>query len=202
MDLGTNICITQDCELSVTIKKKQLCNKHYLQVQRHGYTFKTNREIRKIVPRKDYAEVVLTKGKVALIDLSDVDAVQKHQWYFSSGYAITNTPNNGRLYLHRFLLQPSNKQLVDHINRDKLDNRKNNLRICKSSDNNHNRALNNPNGFRGITWNKRKHKWASQISIGNKNKGLGYFTSKLDAARAYDEKALELYGRYARLNNA
>jgi len=200
MDLGK--CKTIDCKSDITIKCKKLCNRHYLQIQRQGYTFKTNRELRKIIVKKYHAEVVLTKGKVALIDLSDVDTVQKHQWYFDGEYAVTNLPNRSKLHLHRMIANTGTGKVTDHINRDKLDNRRNNLRVCNSSDNNHNRALNNPNGFRGITWNKRKRKWASQISIGNKNKGLGCFTSKIEAARAYDKKALELYGKYARLNNA
>lgn len=198
MDLGISICKVQDCEQDVVVKKRQLCTRHYLQVRRHGHTFVTNRELRKIAIKENHAEVILTKGKVAIIDIEDVGNVQKYQWNYSSGYALTNMPNGKRVYLHRYLLNPPTDMVVDHINRDKLDNRRNNIRICKPSDNNYNKDFKNTSGFRGVTWNKRKRKWAAQTS----GYGLGYFTNKIEAARAYNKKALEIYGEYARLNDA
>lgn len=181
---------------------KGFCNRHYLQNKRHGRLFKTGFDKREIKVDGDLGKIELTKGKVALIDATDVDLVKGYQWYFDGQYAATNLPNRKKLRLHTLIVSPSGNLVVDHISRDKLDNRRSNLRECSPSSNNHNKEVKNPHGLRGVTWNKRKQKWVSQISIGDKNKGLGYHLSKEAAAKAYDEKAKELYGEFARLNYA
>lgn len=178
------------------------CNRHYLQVRRHGNVFITGHDKRLPIVDDGFARVPLTRGKYAIIDLSDVETVKAYQWYFDGKYASTNLPNRTKLRLHKLLTDVDDGMVVDHISMDKLDNRRANLRECKPSDNNHNRSTTNPHGLRGITWNKRKQKWAAQISIGDKNKGLGYYLTKEDAALAYDKIASELYGEHARLNYA
>lgn len=190
-------CKTIWCDSSP--KVMGYCNRHYLQVRRHGKTFKTGHDKREAVLDGDTAKLPLTRGMVAIIDVTDLETTNAYQWYFDGKYASTNLLNEGKMRLHTLLMQPKDG-VVDHINRDKLDNRRSNLRKCSVGDNNHNQEDKNPHGLRGITWNKRKQKWVAQISINNKNKGLGYFQSKIEAAKAYNERAIEIYGEFANLN--
>lgn len=194
-------CLVKWCTSNGNLTKNY-CGKHYRQQYRHGRCFKTGFDRREPVIENDYAKIELTKDKWCFIDIDDIKLVKANQWYFDGKYAATNIPNKkGKLRLHNLLLTPQKGLVTDHINGDKLDNRRKNLRVCSSSANNQNRPSNNKNGYRGVTWNKRRKKWVAQISINNKNKGLGYFITKEEAAEAYNVVASKLHGKLARLNH-
>ena len=91
---------------------------------------------------------------------------------------------------------------TDHINGDGLDNRKQNLRICTHAENLRNRRLgkNNTSGYKGVSWHKLHKLWYAHISHNKKLMSLGYFKDKEEAAKAYDRKAIELFGEFAKLN--
>lgn len=139
---------------------------------------------------------------IVKVDDQDYVLVNSYTWHLNNrGYVATRV--NGKYHLlHRFLLQPGPHELVDHINRNKLDNQKSNLRLCNSSQNNHNysRPKNNTSGFKGVHWHKTNKRWTAKITIEGKNKHLGYFKDKVEAAKAYDKAALELFGKFASLN--
>lgn len=92
-------------------------------------------------------------------------------------------------------------QEIDHANRNKLDNRWANLRICSRPENHYNRLAqaNNSSGFKGVTFNKRLGKWAAQINAECKHINLGLFATIEEANEAYRRAALELHGQFARL---
>lgn len=94
------------------------------------------------------------------------------------------------------------KHHMDHINRDKTDNMWTNLRECDVSKNNANksRQKNNTSGYKGVGWFKRDEKWRAVIQYKGKYIHIGYFDCKHEAARAYNKKALELFGEFAHLN--
>jgi len=110
--------------------------------------------------------------------------------------------------MHRLITNAKPGEIIDHINRNSLDNRKCNLRKCSNSQNQWNtvKQKNNKSGFKGVYWNKEKEKWQAQISFGKDAVGkqvtfyLGRFDNVLEAAAAYDKKAKELHGKFARLN--
>lgn len=123
----------------------------------------------------------------------------------SNGYVRRTKKCRGRSstqLLHRFLLGAPKGKEVDHINGDRLDNRRRNLRITSLRLNRVNQKLrtDNTSGYKGVTWDKEQKNWKAQVSVMYRNKFLGYFTSKEEAALAYNRKAKELYGEYARLN--
>lgn len=91
---------------------------------------------------------------------------------------------------------------IDHINQNPSDNRICNLRECTHSQNLANVGLlsNNTSGLRGVYWQKQKERWRAQIKIKQKSFHLGLFTCKYEAARAYNEKALEFFGKFAYQN--
>ena len=104
--------------------------------------------------------------------------------------------------MHRLIMNPQKGKEIDHINRNKLDNRKSNLRICSKQQN---AAwgitpITNKSGYRGVSYRVKDDKWIAWISFNNKNKYIGLFSRAIDAARAYDSMALELNGKYARTN--
>lgn len=142
------------------------------------------------------ATVNLTKGKVALIDDEDLLVVAKYNWHTSNpGYARTSLKGGKKLYLHHLLM---GDVMVDHINGDKLDNRRQNLRIATKGQNSSNRKSYSKAGFKGVLANGSG--WMAQITINKKRIYLGQFKSPEEAARAYDKAALEAFGEFASLN--
>lgn len=91
---------------------------------------------------------------------------------------------------------------IDHKNLQKDDNRLSNLRPSNKSNNGANRPpqKNNTSGYKGVFWHIGGQKWMAQIRVRNKLCYLGLFDSKVAAAKAYDEKAIEAFGEHARCN--
>jgi len=104
--------------------------------------------------------------------------------------------------LHRMIMNAPDGVQVDHINGDKLDNRKSNLRLCSNAQNQRNRPIqkNNTSGYKGVVWMSDRNKWRAQVFLDGKNHIVGCFDSPRDAAIAYNQKALELHGEFAKLN--
>ena len=95
--------------------------------------------------------------------------------------------------------EPNGKD-VDHINRNPLDNRRENLRICTHQQNQYNRTKqsNNTSGFKGVSFNKEKQKFEARIGIDGKSKFLGYFDTAEKASECYKQAALKHHGDFAR----
>ncbi len=102
------------------------------------------------------------------------------------------------MYLHHLILPKKKGFEVDHINRDVMDNRRENLRYVTSSQNGMNRGMmkSNTSGYRGVTWDKKTEKWRARIGLNGKQIWLGYFDDIEEAATAYKKKALELFEQY------
>ncbi len=96
--------------------------------------------------------------------------------------------------------KPHSGEVVDHINGDKLDNRRANLRNCLRVQNTWNQGIsrNNTSGYKGVQRSGRR--WVARIGIGNTRVHLGVFDSARDAATAYNQAAFKAWGRFARLN--
>ena len=147
--------------------------------------------------------VPLTKGKFALVDKQD-RWVQTVPWMaHDAGYA-TRKEGGRSLYMHRELLGLGKRKRgdpeVDHINGNGFDNRRKNLRLVSHQQNLQNQK---PRGgssrFRGVCWDALRGKWMTTIRLGNR-RWYSRFDSELDAAVAYNERALALFGPHARLN--
>lgn len=103
--------------------------------------------------------------------------------------------------MHRLIMGALPGQIVDHINGDGLDNRRENLRIVSRAQNNQNaRCFTGASKFKGVAKHHYTHKWRAYISVGGRQVHLGFFTEELAAARAYNKAALEYFGDYAKLN--
>lgn len=118
-----------------------------------------------------------------------------------SGYLHTNM-NKTMVLIHRYLLKPDKHQLVDHINNIRHDNRISNLRIVSATVNAHNKLKkqNCSSKYIGVSLCKTSKKWLSYISFNSKRIHIGQFEFEIEAAKAYNDKAIELYKENANLN--
>lgn len=161
-------------------------------------------------------EIELTQDQTTIIDDIDSDLASLN-WYASWDKTIQNFYVRRSIrkglkqttqYMHYIILsrmlerELSRLERVDHINRDTLDNRRENLRLATHSQNAINRGKHrdNTSGYKGVSWFKRDQKWKAQIVTNRKHTYLGLFDNPIDAALAYDQAAKELHGEFANLN--
>ncbi len=149
--------------------------------------------------------VPLTQNTDAIVDAEDLISLSECRWNVSSQGKLryARRKNKGKtVYMHREIMNIPNGVQIDHINGNGLDNRKVNLRICNHSQNQQNRAKrgNKSSRFKGVDWHKLSKKWRARICINRKRIHIGYYNSENEAAKAYDQKAVELFGEFARLN--
>jgi len=149
-------------------------------------------------------EIKLTKGKVAKVDDADFEWLSKITWqYQSAGYACHGTTLKGKrqsTLMHRAIMQPTGKQVVDHINGDPLDNQRSNLRIASRSKNAANsvRHRDNQCGLKGVMWNDGG--WCPRIFFEGKGQYFGNYRRAEHAAMVYDWAAELLFGEFAKTN--
>lgn len=139
---------------------------------------------------------------IILFDLEDYDLIKNYYWRIQTkknNYKTAVTTLNTPIKMHRLILGLTNPDIkVDHINRNPLDNRKSNLRICTSQENNCNTPPRH-SGYKGVQ--KDYNRWVARITKDGKQITIGRFDTSEEAALAYNEKAKELFGEFAYLNN-
>ena len=153
--------------------------------------------------------IVNIKGYDVLIDEEDYDKVMSITWTASiidrdhpHIYFRCFTRKNGKFgikyFLHRMLINAPKDMHVDHINRNTLDNRKSNLRLCTFTENMRNRPkyATNTTGYRGVTYHKRDKMYQAQIKVNGKRLFLGYFTTAEEAHEAYKEASRLYHGDF------
>lgn len=150
-------------------------------------------------------------GLFAIVDECDSSLVGEFHWrpafHKTNVYAKAWAYLDGKrtcVLMHRVVMgMGKGDPDLDHENGNGLDNRRSNLRPCNPSQNAANRRVHLPHSsstFRGVTWNKKSGKWQASIKVSGRNIYLGLFTTEQDAARAYDDAAVEHFGTFARLN--
>ena len=152
-------------------------------------------------------EIPLTQGKRAIVDDEDFEWLSKWKWHYSNGYARrrergSRATNKISVYMHQQIainygITPG-KTLVDHIDGNKLNNRKYNLRWVSSQENIVTRRSKRTYGYRGVY--PKGDNWIARITINYKNANLGIFKTREEAAKAYDLAALHAWGPLAELN--
>ena len=119
----------------------------------------------------------------------------------NSGY-VSCTNNRMKYSIHRYIMNYTGDNYIDHINNKKLDNRICNLRIVTPHQNSMNcsSSKNSTSKYIGVCYDNNNTKWLSQITINNGNKFLGHFTKEIDSAKARDKANKEHFGEYGKLN--
>ena len=153
----------------------------------------------------------LAHGEIVLLDDCDKDLLV-HCFWLSNGY-VSGRIEGKFSYLHRLVLERVigrsllSNELTDHINGDRMDNRRCNLRLATDSQNMMNRRKqeNTSSPYIGVVYfanaAKRVKRWKAYIVVNKKQKTVGYFHTAIEAAKARDEAAKQYYGEFARLNN-
>ena len=152
-------------------------------------------------------EIKLTRGFSTIVDDDDFEWLSKSNWHCNAnGYAVRKASKKfGRqkdIFMHREIIKTPDGMETDHINGNKLDNRKDNLRICTHAENGRNAKMrkDNTSGYKGVYFHKRDKHWVAQIDARKKQIFLGYFNTAQEAASAYDEAAKKMFGEFAKLN--
>lgn len=147
-------------------------------------------------------KIFLTHGRFCIVNQEDFDFLNQWHWRLNDqGYAIREETKNGKtkyFRMHRVIIDAPKDFDVDHINQDRLDNRRINLRLCTRSQNTRNGISHSDSTskFRGVYWNKKIKRWIAQIN----HKHIGSFVSEIHAAMAHDIWAKEKHKDFASLN--
>lgn len=152
--------------------------------------------------------IELTQGKTAIVSQEDYELVSQYKWSYDShnNCAVRSIflgrDKNGKqksitVNMHRFVTGAEKGKDTDHINGNRLDNRRSNLRVCEHKDNQRNMKMHkdNTSGYKGVS-KSRGGKWV--VKVGNKY--IATFSDVIDAAKRYNEEAISMYGKYAKLN--
>jgi hypothetical protein len=155
-------------------------------------------------------EIILTQGKVAIVDNEDYDYLNQFKWYASNKNGkfyvqkkITVSKNKTTcISMHRFIMKPNKGMVIDHLDGNPLNNKKNNLRICTHAENMRNSKIriNNKSGYKGVSYQENSNNYRASIRFNNIKINIGDFIDPIDAARAYNAAALKYHGEFAHLN--
>lgn len=160
-------------------------------------------------------ELILNKNKITLVDDDIYELYSQYQWnaeldrttgyYYATRKFYVGHWRDGKRYkarLHRLVIGAEKGQMVDHINRDTLDNRRENLRIVTNSQNRMNivRKTVGTSKYKGVYWSKQYKKFIAQARKDGKLYRLGMFDSEVEAAICYNQNVVNLFGEFARLN--
>jgi hypothetical protein len=153
-----------------------------------------------------FRKIKLTQGKYAIVDPEDYEKLIGYPWYAAKSprtFYARRYENGKTIKMHRQIMNPPPGLFVDHENHNGLDNRKANLKIATPTENARNRRPKSGKSgsiYKGVRRNKKLNKWRAVICYNGKYIHLGYFDDEKQAAKAYDEAAKELFGRFAFLN--
>jgi len=151
----------------------------------------------------EHGFIGLPRGGVSLVSPQDLPAVAGRLWGQRGGYVRRTEYVDGEKQnnlMHREILEVEDDLFVDHINWDRSDNRRENIRICSRSNNMMNRNVWGGNKFKGVDYHKTDRAYRARITSNGKMRLVGSFASAIDAAKAYDSAAIDAHGEFAVTN--
>ena len=139
-----------------------------------------------------------------MIEIDDCDYwVMKHKWHIAAGGYAMSRYKSEVIYLHLLIAKVMCLTgLIDHIDRNKLNCKRENLRSATIAQNVSNQKLhsNNTTGYKGVSFDSKRQKWRACIMLNRRTNHIGYFYDEITAAKAYDLEARKLHGVFASLN--
>lgn len=148
-------------------------------------------------------EIRMRGGSTTIVSVEDAELVGGVCWHTNGrGYAI-GVIDGRRVYLHRLIAGAKPGQHVDHANRDRMDNRRPNLRVATPGQNaaNQRKRTGATSRFKGVSWSAKERRWLASITVDYRHIRLGVFAVEAAAARAYDAAAMERFGAFALTNH-
>ena len=155
-----------------------------------------------VLPEGDAVRLVpLVEGGYACVDAADYEWLSRYLWRARNGYP-TRSEKGRQITMHREIMQPPAGALVDHIDGNRANARRSNLRVCTVAENQRNKrkAGNCLSRFKGVTYCRKTGKWKAGCRFKGQFYHLGYFDDEVEAARAYDYGAVKYFGKFARVN--
>jgi hypothetical protein len=198
------LCTVDDCDNKYLARG--YCRRHYSRWYKgKDITGSTHFDERIAVIDGDTVKIPIglnAKDGYALVDPENA-SLSRHKWFLGgSGYPATNT-SKGVVNMHKFVIGSEDGFVTDHVNTNKLDNRRANLRLVTRSQNNTNRGANKvrkDSKYKGVILHS-SGRWTAKIGFNNKRISLGYFDTEKEAANAYDKAALVYHREYAYVND-
>ncbi len=153
------------------------------------------------IPLRNKEGVII---EYALVDEDDFEKVNKSKWSYAKGYALANIQSK-TTKLHHFVFNtPEKGNVIDHIDQDRLNCKKSNLREVSLSTNSQNtskRQIDTSSIYKGVCWRKKINKWEASCTLNKKKKFIGYYENEKEAAKMYDIYTYKLFGESANNNN-
>ena len=200
-----------DCERTIIEKDlyklktgAKMCRKCYLEIlPNNGVPFEHKQN------EYEFLEDVVVghinnSDAVFYIDIDDYEKVKNYCWHLNGDGRVASTINGKHVVLSRYIMNCNDDKLVvDHIDRDPLNNIKYNLRICTQTDNTKNKSLykNNKSGHNGVFYDKKGEVWRAYINCESKRYSLGQYKNKEEAIEVREKYEKELFGEFAPINN-
>lgn len=148
----------------------------------------------------NFTRCTLSSGQSFIVDIEDTPVLFRHKWRMNGlGYVFYGHAG----LLHRLIMQPSKEKVVDHINGDPWDCRKQNMRVITQKQNSYNCRIrkNNKSGYKGVSYSNSRNRYESCICVDGKTRHLGRYKTAIEAAIAYNKAASFYFGEYAKLNS-
>ncbi|MFA5240562.1 MAG: AP2/ERF family transcription factor [Phycisphaerae bacterium] len=199
-------CKVSWCEEEVY--KKGYCNRHYLQMRRHGKILPIKRNCN--LPQEFefdnencYIKLHDTLGELiakAIIDLSDYDLIKDYKFYFQGRRYVKVSGIAGKnIFLHQLIM---GRKWVDHIDGNPLNNKRNNLRPCNNQQNQFNQKpqTGRASKYKGVRVANKPRPYYARICFNGREIHLGSFYTEEEAALTYNEAAIKYFGVFAHLN--
>ena len=145
--------------------------------------------------------IPLAGGLYAYVDAADFESLNKYNWGVRNGYAARS--EKGKVILmHRQIMQPPDNMVVDHMDRNRLNNCRSNLRVCTDGENRQNmsRRIGSASRFKGVYRSMGGRTWYARLGFEGEYFYLGTFKEEIEAARACDYRAVECGGLHAWVN--
>jgi hypothetical protein len=160
-------------------------------------------KLRPIRIEGDIAFIQLSKGMEATVDAADLPLVEMYSWHMDNGYAKTQVRQpdgkQKKLMMHRVIAGTPDGMETDHINGNRVDNRRANLRNATPAQNQYNKGLqrNNKSGYKGVSFDKKAGKWSARIKFNMKKFHIGFYDTPESASAAYRNAALRMHGEFS-----
>lgn len=161
-----------------------------------------NRNKNEYIFHENEVIVLMKGGKQCRISKGSFEKIWPYTWCAEgTGYAMSRTSGKA-VKMHRIILGAKKGQFVDHVDGDGFNNSLENLRLCRKQQNEFNSKIraDNSTGYKGVSFIKKSGRYRAYINKNGIRYELGTYETKVEAAQAYNEKALELFGEFARLN--